>query len=122
MNKLGLVITSLLLISSPLRAATVDGNLVLKHCKTALQFTDRVLSNTDPGDSTGVGFCVGMLEGVTYTMTLLSDGAICPPGGGMKNMEVLKIVVRYLENHPADLHIDGAFLVNMALFDAYPCN
>lgn len=122
MNKLGLVITSLLLISSPLRAATVDGNLVLKNCKAALQFTDGILSNTDPGDSTGVGFCVGMLEGVTYTMTLLSDGAICPPGGGMKNMEVLKIVVKYLEDHPADLHIDGAFLVNMALFDAYPCN
>ena len=76
MNKLGLVITIFLLISSPLRAATVYGNLVLKYCETVLQFTDKILSNTDPGDSTGVGFCVGMLEGVTYTMTLLSDGAV----------------------------------------------
>ena len=122
MNRLRLFIISLLLISSPLSAATVDGTLVLQHCKNALQFTDKVLKNADPGDSTGIGFCVGMLEGVTYTMTLLSDGAICPPGGGMQNMDVLKIVVKYLEDHPTDLHMDGAFLVNMALFDAYPCN
>ena len=52
-----------------------------------------------------------MLEGVTYTMTLLSDGALCPPGGGMKNLEALKIVVKYLEDRPADLYMESSRLL-----------
>ena len=118
-----LIIVSLLLLSTPLYADSTgdDGNLVLRHCKTWLQFIDEALGRPlESGDAAGMGFCIGMFEGVTQTM--LAHGTMCQPKGGLSREQAIKLIVRYLEDHPADLHEQGAGLMAVALLAAYPCD
>lgn len=118
-----LIIVILLLVNGPLYADSPgdDGNLVLRHCKTWLQFIDETLGRPpESGDAAGMGFCIGMFEGVTQTM--IAHGTMCQPKGGLKREQALRVIVKYLEDHPADLHENGAGLMASALLAAFPCN
>ncbi len=42
-----------------------------------------------------------------------------PDGAGVA--QIVKTVVRYLEQHPEQLHVDPSFLVLPAMMEAFPC-
>jgi len=97
-----------------------DGNELLSSCQQAINHMEsRGPSNAD------VGYCYGLVNGVGNTMVtmnayLLKGERTCFPAG-MRNDQGARIVAKYLEEHPASLHRDGAFLAMAAFQNAYPC-
>ena len=46
---------------------------------------------------------------------------MCPPKGGIENEQVVRIVVKYLREHPEELHATDRVSVFIALARAFPC-
>lgn len=102
-----------------------DGNFLLSKCNAALRVMDgeKISAKTD---QFGIGQCFGMVEGVRNTLVLLNeyvDGGlkICWPESGIPNGQAIRILVKYLKEHPADLNDDQTLITMMAFKDAYPC-
>ena len=71
------------------------------------------------------GKCLGFILGVADTMEwTVSLGAVtktyCAPEEA-RGAQVTKVVVKYLDSHPEQLHLAAASLVVVAFEDAFPC-
>ncbi|WP_207265153.1 Rap1a/Tai family immunity protein [Pseudomonas sp. GW101-3H06] len=98
-----------------------DGNQLLRACKEAIRDSDgeQYTSGVD------IGYCLGLVNGVMSTMDTMNEYLLpkektCFPTGLM-NKQGARIVAKYLEEHPASLHRDGAFLAMAAFQNSYPC-
>lgn len=103
-----------------------DGNYLLSKCNAAIRVMDGEKFSAATDDM-GIGQCFGMVEGVRNTLGyvnsyLRSDLKICWPKGGIQNGQAIRILVKYLNEHPADLNDDQTLLTMVAFKDAYPCN
>jgi len=72
------------------------------------------------------GYCVGFVEGVLSTSNIYkalpnTPRLFCFPPAGVSNEQMIRVVVKYLENHPEQLHFDASILVLTALKEAFPC-
>lgn len=112
--------------SSGVFAATLnDGNFVLSNCKATLRVMDtNKMKAAD--DQLGMGQCLGLVEGVRNTLMYLNGSIerklqICWPQDGIQNGQAVRILVKYLDDHPADLNKDQTLLTMLAFADAYPC-
>ncbi|MGA2086582.1 MAG: Rap1a/Tai family immunity protein, partial [Terracidiphilus sp.] len=74
--------------------------------------------------------CLGYLSGVTdtylfwkYTNNTQKAKVYVPAciPEGATNFELARVVVKYLNDHPNQLHKSYRLLVMLALEDAYPC-
>ena len=78
--------------------------------------------------------CIGYLAGVTDTLRMWEylnkdahAGKLAPPTplacipDAVTRFELVKVVVKYLDDNPKELHLGYAPLVYLALWDAYPC-
>lgn len=97
-----------------------DGNQLLMACQKTAQFLDG-----ERESGTDVGYCFGLVNGVGNMMDAMGDylpknERACFPEG-IKNEQLTRIVVHYLQDNPASLHRDGAFLTMAAFQNAYPC-
>jgi hypothetical protein len=63
-----------------------------------------------------VGFVIGVLDG-----TQAMGRSDCVPAGATVG-QLRKVVVKHLEESPADLHLPAAFLVMRAFANAYDCS
>ena len=75
----------------------------------------------------GIGFCFGLMEGITFSNELYKLRApgkefLCLPKGGVTNGQAARVVLRYLRDHPEQLHEKASFLAVLALRDAFPCS
>jgi hypothetical protein len=61
------------------------------------------------------GYCTGLVNGVTN-----ASPRVCPDEA-VTTGQTLRVVVKYLEDHPEELHLDNAVLVEKALAKAFPC-
>ncbi|GAA0427106.1 hypothetical protein GCM10008969_58360 [Pseudomonas veronii subsp. inensis] len=102
-----------------------DGNFLLSKCNATIRVMDgeKLSANTD---ELGIGQCFGLVEGVRNTLVYLndfveSDLKICWPEEGIPNGQAVRILVKYLNEHPADLNDDQTLLTMMAFKKAYPC-
>lgn len=74
------------------------------------------------------GMCLGYIRAVSDAIqsSVNSEAGVpalfCIPGGegGVTSGQVVKVVIKYLEDHPQDLHKDAAGLVMNALAAAFP--
>lgn len=105
--------------------AAADGNALLTQCQLVLKVVDggRVDRTTD---MVGAGQCLGMVEGVRNTLTILNTGLpgdyrVCFPDDGISNGQAARIVVKFLKEHPEILNKDSTFLSMLAFKQAYPC-
>ena len=122
-----ILVAAMLLSLSPVTslANTGDGNEVLKQCSALVRTADG--GNNGSDDLSGTAYCAGLMTGITSTMTIWNTtrekaGMIriwCPPA--ITSQQAARIVVKYMNEHPDDLHRTGAYLVMSALQDAYPC-
>lgn len=83
-------------------------------------------------DSVSSGFCAGFVSGVIETQTWwqlreLSDSKrnqnvehFCIPGT-VTNDQIVKIFVKYLDDHPEKLHEPAVLLLLTSLHQAFPC-
>lgn len=107
----------------------IDGNFLMRACShinnTTLNGQDLAKVNfTD-------GYCMGIVDGISFMSiginaispsTQIPNLRVCWP----KNLTItlgqkIRILTKYLRDHPEMLAYDGHLLVNLAFRNAYPC-
>lgn len=123
--------------------AALDGNELLKECRayTNLLNLPNARDTNDPdvlramarGDFANGAHCLGYVTGVvddhlncqtneaSSTAALDPTKHFCLPDGVTPNQTV-RVVVKWLEDHPARLHESAVELVLGALKDNFPCH
>jgi hypothetical protein len=111
-----------------------SGNRLQHDCRLAIDLSgpQKSIAIPDPVDWIAVGYCYGRIEGVINTALLWhksnvdsghsANGEPCIPTGVVSTSEATKVVLKYLDDHPEQLHVLGTALILNALKEAYPCN
>jgi hypothetical protein len=97
----------------------MDGNILLEKCEAASPSSDKVE-------------CLGYVAGVMDASATMLDSLraatptkvppiYCLPTGGIQLVQVVRVSVKWLRDHPEKHHLRGDLLVMMALKDAFPC-
>ena len=91
-------------------SAMADGIDDLAGCKAA--------TGRDAG-ARDAGFCMGIVEGLMWSLP--GWGVVCLPKG-VTTGQGLKVLVKYLDDHPEELHERTAELAFRAFVKAWPCS
>ena len=102
-----------------------NGNQLLRECELASKLYGHGQLNTS--ELVDAMHCVGYLDGVVNTLWITSatvpgKGCIASIPDAVAEGELARVVAKYLNDHPNQLHIDYSTLVYIALEDAYPCS
>jgi hypothetical protein len=105
------------------QSATADGNKLLKECSEGVAYVD---GGKEPDSLFGVGQCMGVIQGTLDTLELThallnSSKIVCLPSGGLETLQIMKVVVKYLNEHPDRLHLNESGLISTALMVSFPC-
>ena len=65
------------------------------------------------------GLCMGIVEGLMWSLP--GWGVVCLPKG-VTTEQGLKVLVKYMEDHPEELHDRTAELAFRAFVKAWPCS
>jgi hypothetical protein len=98
-----------------------DGNELITQCAAGVKAADGGKLN----DYDDASFCLGLTQGVRQAMRLLNEELppqyqTCFPNG-ITNGQGMRIVLKYLQDHPDRLQERNADLVYLAYKTAYPC-
>ena len=109
-----LLITLLVTLGIPMGSygQFTSGNELLGYCKSE-------------EEGAGGVACISYLMGVVDTHDNISsegvmDKYFCSPEG-VNGGQLSKIVVKYMEENPEQIHYSGTYLTLSALIEAYPC-
>lgn len=105
----------------PAQAQRQTGNELLQECQMIGRSAEAALTT---GEMFQGGVCAGYIAAsMDYTRTLFLMGArlACLPQGTTIGQAV-RVVVKYLEEHPERLHEGKPVLVSSALGAAFPCS
>ena len=104
----------------------VDGNDLLDACRDGVRLKER--GSKSAREAFNAGDCIGFLRGmIEMHGALESDSGsslrplFCLPGQLMPIIQIMRIVLHYLETHPERLHLQQRVLVIEAFRDAFPC-
>ncbi|PTU01700.1 hypothetical protein DBR45_16165 [Pseudomonas sp. HMWF031] len=105
------------------QSAMADGNQLLKECEDGIAYMD---GGKAPQNPVGVGHCVGVIQGTLDTLDLAhavfkSPKAVCQPDGGISMLQTMRVVVKFLKEHPDRLHLNESGLVTTAMWTSFPC-
>jgi hypothetical protein len=108
-----LIAILILLVCACAQAKAQDtGNSMIDGCKS-------VLSGSQNGQS---GYCLGALTMMGMVSPFIDEQfAFCSPKNAT-GLQVVRIVVRYMDDHPAELDRPFSFIALHALQEAWPCN
>jgi hypothetical protein len=100
-----------------------DGSKLLSDCGAALAAVDG--QKRDNSNVMGIGFCLGLMRGMLdmnqiYVAHLKGAALFCQPDEST-NDQAARIVLKYLRDHPEELHKPGTVLTFTALRGAFPC-
>ena len=99
------------------------GSELLGDCTAYVQMIDsdgktRTSSPKIAGKGMGCfGFVFGFGEGVGYAGGRFEA---CFPSDVTRN-QYIRVIVKYLEDHPEQLHLDSSVLIDKAFTSAFPC-
>jgi hypothetical protein len=120
--RLGILLTLFMgfLIGSGAKAqtnstTTTDGNYLLGSCRLSVQIMDNPDTHQTLLDAWRDGLCKGIVRGVWAV-----SPSVCAPQDVTAG-QVVRIVYKYLQDHPEQLQLYDARLVDMALTQAFPC-
>jgi len=119
-----------LLSCSVLALADDDGNAFLRRCIPAVAMMDG--SHVTDSELNDANFCMGYVRGALDPIAFWESTdktknvkgpfvRACLPEAGVQTGQGIRIVVKYLKEHPEFLHNERLFLVSQALMDAFPC-
>jgi hypothetical protein len=91
------------------------GSGLLGSCQISVRSSDDRSYNENSFEAWRDGFCIGLVTGVSST-----SPHVCPAEGVTTGQEK-RVVLKYLQDHPEELHLDDALLVERALTKAFPC-
>lgn len=124
MKKLALLFVAVsLFVASPSFAGSPGtGSSLLQDCIVAI----RVLDGDDSADQFQFGMCAGYISGAIenhkLTATNKRERFFCfPQDTDIGLNQVMRITLKYLQNHPEHHHYPAAFSVNKAMQEAFPC-
>jgi hypothetical protein len=68
------------------------------------------------------GLCAGFIDAYRQLSIMVpaANLKLCLPAG-VEGMQLIKVIVRYLDQHPERLHLPAAQLIYDATNDAFPC-
>ena len=122
MKKVFLVLIVILSVSS-LSAQTDTGMDLLRACNAIIQAEeDQDVSMED--QLLGLywtGYLAGFNEAAVLIGTGTSQKIYCLPSAGIENEQLVRVVKKYLDEHPEDLHRSARIAVLLALSEAFPC-
>lgn len=95
-----------------------SGNFLIGACHVTVSVIEHSGTIAKPNEAWKAGYCRGIVEGVDSVATL--GGQVCKPDGVTNDQEV-RVVAKYLEDHPESLNQKGSILAFQALREAFPC-
>jgi hypothetical protein len=110
---LGFVFATLLSANGSWAVTTYwDGSDLLKHCTSESTFE--------------IGICGGYLTGTADTLETVEVwtepmGEACIPSNATIS-QLIKVVVKHMQEHPENLHFTATSLVLTGLREAFPCD
>jgi len=125
-----LTLACALFVAVPARAARWTGNDLLEKCQVALNADEAGHGTKNAQETMAVGWCNGFIMGATEQAMMQFNPAtgqkngppiFCVPSSFNYGQE-LRLVVRWLNDHPESLHKSATYLVVQALQESYPCN
>lgn len=91
-----------------------DGNQLIMACKSAVRNLDEPSRESTKQDVYNIGFCEGFVSGTADSM--YNDANLT----GISRGQMVRVVQKYLEDHPEKLSLGSSFLVREALMKAFP--
>ena len=94
---------------------TRSGESLLRQCSAAVRWMDgaRDVNGED------LAYCGGYVQGFRDAVDMTAP-AFCIPNQATSG-QLIRVLVKYLQDHPKDLHLDEADLIKVAFMDAYRC-
>jgi hypothetical protein len=124
------LIVTLLFVSVLPTFGETTGNDVLDKCQVALRLYDN--SGGPVREHFDGGWCFGWVAGASELTKLHNEWTsfikekptllqFCLPDPGVPLAQEVRVVVKYLKEHPEQLHEDGMGLTVAALKASFPC-
>jgi len=114
-------------------ASAFDGNKLLSQCSHAKKGFDGKISELKGVELMSAGQCMGYVSGTlsaySYFDFLVEKNPLsskykdfypCIPEVAT-NAQVLRVLIKYLNDNPEKLHEDASLLTTNALIQAFPC-
>lgn len=128
MRVLYLAVLTIFLISVSTHAhAEFDGNELLRDCNSVIKEENGATLSTT--ELVGATYCNGYISGFLDSYSIDSYAfekatqrklyCCLPPKA--KIIQLVRVIVKYLEEHPAELHENVRMLMMAALNKAFPC-
>jgi hypothetical protein len=95
---------------------TASGEYFLGSCQVTMRLLDNQDAPTNKYETWRDGYCRGVIEGMTAT-----SPRICPSESVTYGQEI-RVVVKFMQDHPEKLNLRGIQLANDALSNAFPCS
>lgn len=121
---------AIVLLLAEAALASPTGNDVLNKCQTAVRWFDN--NGAPVSELMDVGWCQGWVRAaldLTRSYNDWTDSAkqkptvlqFCLPESGIPVIQAIRVVVKYLQEHPDQLHEDAMVLTIAALKGSFPC-
>ena len=87
----------------------------------------KLLQDCESDSAAKIGMCYGYIMGISdYHLTLLGwsyldEPHFCVPEHA-NSTQLVKVVTKYLNEYPEDLHLSAGSAVANALYEAFPCS
>jgi hypothetical protein len=109
-------------------AGVHDGNDLLHKCNNVIKIYEDGIEESEITTTmlSDASFCNGMMQGITNTIIFfdtfqVTQSIVCLPENGISNGRAAKVVIKYLKEHPEQLHVADSGLAFLAMMDAFPC-
>ena len=119
-----LALSILFLFAVSLNAWAINGSQFISFCKN--------IETNEFANSFNNGFCSGFIIGLDTGHISFTEGhpkqqnqkIYCAPEPGSEGYytQLIKVIGRYLEEHPEKLHLEITETASTALEEAFPCN
>jgi len=98
---------------------------LVKDCKTVQKADlDHMVIQGSASEHFEAGYCIGLVSGVVDSESLngvTQQKRFCVPIPDVTGTQLAKVVAKYGDDHPEELHLPSIYLVIRALQTAFPC-
>jgi hypothetical protein len=109
-------VVTLFILSMSVSVEAMTGNELIEHCD---KFGVEVTSEDWQQNAYCMGYIVGVIHGMEY---LDFKKQICIPTKNVKQGQIIKVVIKYLNDNPQRLHEQYTHIIYLAITEAFPCN
>lgn len=115
-------------IAAKAQDRSITGTEFMSICRTAIRVLEAGNVPISSEDAVSAGRCVGIVEGVGGLYNVMAGAKwipeksrVCLPSTA-NNEQIVRVTLKYMEEHPEELGADAGALTFMALQQYFPCN